>query len=381
MAKKIDYGALFTMRKDGRYQKNVKMPDGSTKALYDRDPEALYRKVLAAEKPAPRTFALMAEEWKAYHFARISYKTSEAYTAPLRRLIEQFGHLPYSEIDAAKIQAYITELAKYGYARRTVQMYLDIMRMIGNYAILQGDATANPAQAVSLPNGLHTTKREIPPDEVISIVKRSFDLDFGLFAYFLLYSGLRRGEALAINYEDIDRKNKVITVNKAVTFKGNRPELKTTKTECGNREVILLDVLADRINPKGKGLIFGDNGKLLTKIQFREKWEIYCREAGLATVSEITHKANKHEYTKHIYAPTVTPHQLRHAYATILYDAKIDEKSAQELLGHSSITVTKNIYTHIRQSRKTGTAKTLNKFVNKDIVKPVVKKPGKAANA
>ena len=60
----------------------------------------------------------------------------------------------------------------------------------------------------------------------------------------------------------------------------------------------------------------------------------------------------------------ITPHQLRHAFATILFDAGIDVKVAQELLGHSSIQVTRDIYTHIRKSRMESTAETLNKYLS-----------------
>lgn len=58
----------------------------------------------------------------------------------------------------------------------------------------------------------------------------------------------------------------------------------------------------------------------------------------------------------------LTAHQLRHAYATMLFEAGIDVKDAQELMGHSDINLTRQIYTHIRNERKEETAKKLNEF-------------------
>jgi integrase len=157
-----------------------------------------------------------------------------------------------------------------------------------------------------------------------------------------LYSGLRRGEALALRYEDIDREAGVIHVTKAVEFVGNDPHIKPPKTAAGYRDAVLLDALAAAIPKKKKGLLFPrEDGGLLTKTQYRKRWIKYCQAIG-------------HD---------LTAHQLRHGFATILYEAGIPDKDAQELLGHSSITVTRDVYTHIRQSRKNDTAGQLNKFL------------------
>ena len=210
---------------------------------------------------------------------------------------------------------------------------------------MAGTISVNPCAAVSMPRNLPTSRRELPEDAAIAAVKAA-DGPFSLFAKICLYAGLRRGEVLALRYEDIDRAHGVIHVGKAVEYVGNNPHLKAPKTAAGNRDAILLDVLAKEI-PKGKGLIFRrDDGGPLTKTQFRKRWIAYCREIGY----------------------DITAHQLRHGFATILYEAGIPDKDAQELLGHSSITVTRNIYTHIRQSRRAETAAKLNAFVVDSVV-------------
>lgn len=61
---------------------------------------------------------------------------------------------------------------------------------------------------------------------------------------------------------------------------------------------------------------------------------------------------------------TLTPHQLRHAFATICFDADLSAKDAAQLLGHSKVELTMDVYTHIRQSRVQRTAEQLNAFVS-----------------
>jgi integrase len=347
MAKKINYADMFTLRKDGRYQASYVDEKGARRYVYDRDAEKLYNKIEDAKKPHIKTFAEVADSWQTKHWGVIAFKTQEAYIAHLKRLTAQFGKLEIRNITAAQLQAYISSFAKRGYARRTVQMSLDILRMIFNHAILDGAISANPCDAVSIPRGLPTAKREMPTEDEMAIIKQSVSAPFGLFAILCFYTGLRRGEALALRYEDIDRKAKIITVNKSVSFEGNRPVVKSTKTAAGERKVLLLDALAE-ILPTGDGLIFDNgNGGLLTKTQYRKRWQRYCEATGIDT----------------------TAHQLRHGYATILFEAEIPDKDAQELLGHSSIAVTRDVYTHIRQSRRQETADKLNAFMSNSMSK------------
>lgn len=338
--KKIDYASMFTLRKDGRYQGSYTDKKGRH-YVYDRDPERLWHRLNDPKAVEVITFQRVAEEWQREHWETIGYKTAEAYTAPLRRLVSQYDRYEITAITAADVSAYLSALGRQNFSKRSVQMHRDILNMIFNFAIVAGYTNTNPCTAVSLPRNLNTTKREIPSDEAIQAVKDGLSAPFGLFALICLYSGLRRGEALALRYEDIDRKNGLIHVTKAVEFIGNNPHLKPPKTAAGSRDAILLDVLADAI-PEGSGLIFcREDGGLLTKTQYRKRWKKYCDTIG-------------HD---------ITAHQLRHGFATILYEANIPDKDAQEMLGHSSITLTRDVYTHIRQSRRNDTADRLNAFV------------------
>lgn len=336
---------MFTLRADGRYQGTYYDKNGVRRYIYDKDPERLWHKLNDPKDPERITFRQLAESWQKDHWEEIGYKTAEAYTAPLRRIVDHFGDL--EEVTAASVSAFLHWLGTRGYSRRSVQMHRDILNMIFNHAIVEGKAKINPCAAVSMPRNLPSSKRTLPDDDAIASVKNGLNQPFGLFAYLCLYSGLRRAEALALEYADIDRKAGLISVTKAVEFIGNNPHLKTPKTEAGYRSVILLDPLKEAIPENGKGYLFArPDGGLLTKTQYRTRWAAYCKAIGFP----------------------ITAHQLRHGFATILYEAEIPDKDAQELLGHSNITLTRNVYTHIRKSRREDTASRLNAFLSKNDV-------------
>lgn len=342
MAKSINYAKLYTLRSDGRYMAYYGTGK-NRKPIYDRDPEKLYNKLLELERPKVKTFKEVAEQWHAEHAEKVTFNASAIYNASIKELVELWGNEPIDSITPAMIQSLLNQMAKQSFARRTVQVRLNALNQIYDKAIIEGLVSVNPCNGVRMPSGLTTTKRELPAEEELEMVKGCYNKPFGLFAYFMLYTGLRRGELLALKWEDIDFKNKLIHVNRAMYWEVNQPVIKDTKTVKSNRTIPLLKPLEEKLTNKGKGYIFG----LPTQTVFRRKWSKYQYEAWV----------------------TFTPHQLRHAFATICFDAGLDEKDAQQILGHSSIQITKDIYTHIREQRRQQTADKLNSYVVNGVVK------------
>ena len=342
--KKLDYASLYTLRSDGRYMGTYTDDQGKRHCAYDRDPEALWHK-LNDPKDTVVTFAAAAEAWKDVRFEQLSYKSVEAYTPVFRRLKDRFGSEALQDIETRDVSAYLSKLAAQGYAKRTVQLYRDMMSQIYNHAIGSGVTRYNPVDHAVMPRNLAAGTRGIASPEAIEAVKAGLDKPFGLFAFVCLYAGLRRGEALALRYEDIDRQEKVIHVTKSVEYVSNNPHIKEPKTKSGKRDVILLDVLADAIPQNKSGYLFpGKDGELLTKESYAQRWEKYCAAIGYK----------------------LTAHQLRHGFATMLYEAGIPDKDAQEQLGHANITLTRDVYTHISSKQRSKTAARLNDFVNQD---------------
>ena len=379
MPKKINYASLFTLRSDGRYQGSIVI-DGKRKYFYDRDPKALYDKLEASKLPPQLTVEELADKWLGEHEKEVSYRTLDGYIAPIKKIKAAFGKKNMKELTPAEIQAFINALAKKGFKRSAVQRPLSILKMMYDFAITLPDSeiNINPCAAIKLPGGLEQDNRQLAAKDDIDKIRDSLHLPFGLFAYFLLYSGLRKGEALALTDKDIH--DGIINVNKSISWQPNQPVINPTKTRAGTRTVILLDVLAEALPQKWTGYLFSnDGGKTpLTQISFRHKWERYCQEAGLADSQIVERKekvktALRHQEDKPVektYKTTIwhyhlVPHQLRHEFATLCYDADIPPKDLQDMLGHAKVETTQAIYTHIRESRRELQGKKLNEYVKK----------------
>lgn len=335
-------------RKDGRMVEKITVK-GKRVSFYSNEPndkkamQEIQRKILeyTGELERGKRFNEVSDEWASEHLEKLTYNTASRYKCHIEYAKDFFKNADITKITANHIKNLMQSRIKKGYAGKTVKNQMSVVKMIFEYACINGYLEQSPCLFLRVPANLPKTKREIPTTEEIEIINNSYDDGiFGLLAYFVLYSGLRKGETLALTYNDIDFKNKRIYVTKAVYFVGNTPHIKAPKTEAGTRVVPLLDCLAEKLNKNAIGLIFHDsNGSLMRNGYFTKHWKKFCESKGIH----------------------VGLHQLRHAYASyILHDTGIDVKTAQEIMGHADIQTTQNIYTQLTEAKLNQATEKLN---------------------
>lgn len=342
-------------RKDGRWQRSTTVngkrivfyssEESEKKAIKDIERQMIN---YSESKERGKSFSEVAEEWQEEHFDKLEHYTERRYTTLLAHAITEFEDCYIKNITPKDIECFLLKFSIKGYSTKTIKDQFSILKMIFRYACIKGYIDSDITQYIKPPKGADPRKREALTDEEMKIVNSSIYCTLGLLAFFLMYSGLRKGEALALQWKDIDFKNNEINVYKSVCHHNNQPFIKSTKTESGTRKVMLLDCLSKELkkcpDKEKENYIFSGTTKPLTNSQFQCRWEKYNNETGL----------------------NITAHQLRHTFATILFEAEIDVKDAQHLMGHSDISVTQNIYTHVRQNRTAKTANKLNKFLSKN---------------
>lgn len=358
MAKKLNYADMFTLRKDGRYQASY--ADGKGRHyLYDKDPEALYKKLQKKTNPdelVPPTFREIAKMWEREHREEISVRTWINYEPHYKAILSKHGHKQIQDVTAMEIVADLTAAKGKGYSATVVNSIRSIYRMIFDYAITHDFAKYNPVSSVRLPKGLKRGKRIAPTDEQIKTIFTHVDAPFGLFAVFLLCTGMRKSEALALTWEDIDLKKKEISVTKSLEYiSGANPVVKAPKTDAGVRVVPIIDLLYEKLleahsaattpyvfpaPPSNRG---GKGGGIMTLRGYEGLWIRYCQAAGLVENGK----------------PTITAHNLRHGTATLMFELGVDELTAQRILGHSRIEITREIYTELREKQN---KKSVDKF-------------------
>ena len=364
MARKINYASMFTLRKDGRYQGSYTDATGRH-YLYDRDPEKLYRKLQSATAPIEErtpTFREIAEDWERLHREEITDRTWHNYEPHYNDILARHGSKHMEEVTAQSIVNHLNSAKVKGYSATVVNSIRSLYRMIFDYAVSMDYASFNPVTSIRLPKGLKRGKRIAPTDAQMKVIVSATGEPFGLFPFFLLCTGMRKSEALALTWDDVDLKNNQITVTKSLDYTvGANPKIKPPKTEAGNRIVPIIDVLHDKLvdalsvsesiyifpastSPRG-----GPGGGLMTLRGYEGAWLRYCEATGLMEDGK----------------PSITAHNLRHGTATLMFELGVDELTAQHILGHSRVEITREIYTDLREKKKMHSVTKFNKGMSK----------------
>ena len=341
-------------RADGRWQKKITLPNGKPKLFYSSAPteqkaiKDINKQILEfslKEHQEKHNFKTLAERMIETKEKTVGGKTLEGYNLALKHL-QCFWDKDIEDISPSDIQSVLNRMALQRYSQSSIQKVKITFGLVLDFAIMDGLKISNFMRSVKVPKSASKKKISAVDDSTISIITENKDICHGMWAYILLYTGMRRGELAALQKKDIDFKNSYINVWRAAEYVNNQASLKeTTKSMAGVRKIPILNILYAPLyeftkDMKSDDFIFGGTTPL-SKTMLRKRWLSYCKEIN----------------------QDITQHQLRHSYAKILYRAGVDAKTAQGLLGHSDILTTMNIYTDFSNDVTEKSILQVNNFI------------------
>lgn len=233
-----------------------------------------------------------------------------------------------------------------------------VLKEVFNEAVMDEAVLKNPAIGVKLPAKRTTSvERVFLTEGNANEVLRAFDgHPLEALVYITLYYGLRRSEILGLRWSAVDFDRNTITINHTVVKNRTIVCKDRTKTESSKRTFVLLDdVRKVLINRKAKQ----EKDKEEYGSGYINSDYIFTREDGTLFRPDYITRGFQRVLKKHG-LPQMRFHDLRHSTASILYDKGWDLKDSQAWLGHSSVDVTGDIYTHISEERKMRMAGALN---------------------
>ena len=264
-----------------------------------------------------------------------------------------------SDVTRMDIERYITELSG-KYAPATVKKTYHIFSMALKSAERDDLVKKNYITFVDPPK-LERKPPKVVPKEVIKelLTVDTSENPLMTLAKFILFTGLRRGEALGLKWADIDFKEKTISIHRSVVKGDKEIIIKSPKTKAGIR---IVPIPADFISVLKNHKKDQAAQKKKTKDFYKERDFVFATSTG-DNYHPDSVRNGVEKLLKAIGQATVAPHTLRHSYASFLFDIGEDPKVIQSILGHSSVSTTLDIYVHVQDDRKQTTSTKIDQFL------------------
>lgn len=275
--------------------------------------------------------------------------TIAMYKHTLDVIMPRFANVPLNEITPLQISKYLIWLrndyrTKAGkpLAEYSVKHHYDILKIMFNYAEKYDFIQSNPMKRVDSPKVRRKKVDALSTEEAAKFFKEldNCDLEFRCMLMVMITAGLRRGECLGLQWQDIDFDNRTFSIIRAVTYTAkNGVEVRTPKTVNSIRTIPAmrgtLDLLEELHQKRMRQFL---DVSLTTSFLFcREHDPFWPRDP-----TQITKKTKL--FFKRVGLPDMSPHDLRHSCATLLLAHGADIKSVQEILGHADARTTLNFY-------------------------------------
>lgn len=307
------------------------------------------------------TFDYLAKKWIDFGISQsVRPSTANGYVDIYNRYIKQYlGHRKLSEIDVNVIDEWLIFLGKQGMSASTRKRARQTCGAIFKFAMKKRLAFSNPVTDSQPPKAEPNAPSRVQLPLTLSEAKhylqffRSNEIDAVI--HLALYTGMRRGEIVGLNWSDISYEDKTISINRtAVETTFIRPDgssytqlvLNPPKTPHSKRKVPITDPVLQALK---RQQLKQNKQKLKAGQHWQESGAIFTTEIGTRIFpSNVYHMYSRS--LKNSDLRYVRFHDLRHTVAVLALDGQVPVEQISRLLGHSTISVTMDIYGRSVQS-------------------------------
>ena len=305
---------------------------------------------------------------KSYAKIKVKESTYHEYARIVRNhLIPYLGGIDIKNITAMQIDELYAKLLENGrfdgtggLSKRSVLYTHRVLNEALEHAVKKGLLIKNPAKlTMNVPKPQKYRAEIYDVNEFLKLLNLAKDTDLELPIVLAGLCGLRRGECLGLKVDDINFENNTIKINKQLVVINNEIKISTPKTADSERiisaPVEVFNIIKEQIN-------INKRNKALLKNEYEDNGFIICK-ANAKPHNPGTFTHNFDNFLKRHKLKKIRFHDLRHSCASLMLVSGIPMKIVSEILGHSTITITADLYTHVLADSKKIAANQLSDFV------------------
>ncbi len=269
------------------------------------------------------------------------------------------GRLTLDKIRPSHVEGWIVELRRKGLAESSIRSAYTILRAVLDTAVRDGALATNPAAAVRRPKVTSKEAAHLTPAQVAELLAAAQRSRYAAVFAFLVHTGLRRGEALSLRWADVDFERGTLRVRGTLARIGGALVVTEPKTAKSKR-VLPLSPPAERLLRDVQDLQATE--RKLAGSAWHETGYVFTTETGEPCDPRNALRAFKSAAAR-AGIPGAGLHTLRHSAASVMLANGVPLKVVSEILGHSSIAITGDVYGHVSPDVSRDAVRTLGEVL------------------
>ncbi len=341
-------GSIY-LRKDGRWCASITLENRKRKSFYGKTRKEVQEKLRVAlneqkqdilSTGPQQTMKQFLEQWlEEVHKPSIRIGTYKGYRGYLdKHILPALGRIPIQKLTPQHVQAFYTRKQQEGLSAKSINNIHGMLHKALDHAVRWGLVPRNVCDAVSLPK---QTRHEMQARQLL-VAARGHSLE-GLLTL-AVTTGMRSGELLALKWQDINFDTGSLHIRRSMGYISRKDYLEfEPKTAKGRRKIVLPPFVCEALKQH-------HTRQLEEHLKAGTRWQdhdlVFCNiYGGYLDPAHLRQRFDK--LLKDEGLPDVRIHDLRHSAATILLGMGVPAKVVQEILGHSQISMTMDIYSHV----------------------------------
>ncbi|HEX9096235.1 MAG TPA: tyrosine-type recombinase/integrase [Candidatus Dormibacteraeota bacterium] len=358
------YRAVY-WRPDGRWEGQIRIPGGGRRSFYVRTRRDVIHRLsqerwalgqglpVSAGTTSLETFL---SRWLAITATRLRPSTARAYTIDIQRFVPYLGRVPLRALTPGMIASTYASLLKSGLSPRSVEQAHCVLHLALKQAMHWGIIRSNPSELVTPPRPRTREMTALNRCQLQQLFDSSAGSRWHVLWVVLGTTDMRLGEALGLKWDDIDLVDGRLVVRRTLLRHPGRGLLfAPPKTDKSRRTIHLSEAARQSLLHHRQGA----PGRRAQSKDWTDRGLVFTNLRGGPVESGEINRA----LTRALKAaglPHIRVHDLRHTVASILLECSVHPKIVQELLGHSTIRLTLDTYSHLTPALHREAAKTMD---------------------
>lgn len=353
-------GSIYKRKEDGKWVGSIKLDTGKRKVFYGKTKKEVTEKLIhyrhdqqqgilvpSSQQTVAEFFTRWLEDTQKHSLRPRAYERYEE-VARLH-IVPVLGKLQLQKLEAQHVQMLYTKKIEAGLSPTTVNTIHGVLHKALENAVRWNLVPRNVCDLVSPPRRAHYEVQVLTVEEINKLLDAARGHYLEALFYLAIATGLRRGELMGLKWQDIDWQAGTLQVKRTLSrvpskLPGRGYIESETKTKKSRRSIVMASFALESLKRH-------KTRQAEAMLKAGEKWQhndyVFCTSIGthLNPSKDILDQLKK--LLEKAGLPDIRFHDLRHSAATLLLSEGVHPKVVQEILGHSQISMTMDIYSHV----------------------------------